>query len=105
VSAPAHAGKLNYKTPAELRSVCTQGGGEFLDLGHGDSICVFPDGRHLICFASTNQCVYVYVWAPQTGGRDLSWPQDFVLTDATSAATPPGPGYYLVPNAGTLIGR
>jgi hypothetical protein len=105
VAAPAHAETvpLDYKTPAELASLCNQVHGDFIDLGGGDSVCVLPDGRHFMCFASTNSCVYVFVWVPQTGGREIAWPDDYVLQDATSSPTPPGPRFHLVPNIGTVI--
>jgi hypothetical protein len=108
VSAPANAVttvKLDYKTPEELESLCIQVDGDFLDLGGGDSVCVLPGGEHFMCFASTNSCVYVFVWVRPTGGREIAWPDDYVLQDATTPPTPPGPRFHLVPNIATVVNR
>jgi hypothetical protein len=95
VATPAHAEttRMNYRTPAELATVCER-------VEDGRSLCVH---RHVTCFASTTSCIYVYVWMVPRG-RDLRW-EDFVLEDATSPPPPPRPGYALVVNVAILTSR
>ena len=82
VSTPAQAAKpvqVDYMTPGQLASLCTQIGGSFDDLGGGDSWCVLPDGRVMVCYASIKMCAWHYAMTPKTDWRSVVVPGDLVL--------------------------
>ena len=108
VSSPAHAETTQhpYRTPAQLEVICNQFDGLFHDAGNGDSWCVLPDGRQIVCFTSTNSCAYVtIVVPPRRDWRDTTWLEDVVLAEPTSPTAPPRPRVRQVVNVGTAVSR
>lgn len=89
VSAPAAAepARMPYLNPTQMESQCKKNGGTFDDAGgDGDSMCIFPDGSVIVCYASIAECAYHSVLTPEADLRDGA-----VLGDMT-LRNPPSPG-------------
>jgi hypothetical protein len=104
VSTPAQAAppiREGYMTPGQLASLCTQMGGTFDDLGGGDSWCVLPDGRVMVCYNSIKICAWHYAMTPDTDWRDVTVPADLVLRNPPS----PRQAAHIPANVRTVLSR
>lgn len=88
VSTPAQAApktvRVAYMGPGQLSSLCAEIGGSFDDLGFGDSMCVLPDGRVMVCYASVAVCTWHYATAAKPDWRDSAVLGNVVLQNPVS---------------------